>query len=146
MIEDNIGYTFSNKGLLERALTRKAYALEQKQEGIECEDQEIFRTLGDAVLKTILADILIQNGAKTRNEITNKKSKLETESHLSRVAQKLGIAPDIKLGKGEQKQGAIEVPLVLAEALEAIIGAIYYDGGFNAAKEVIKKWFDLKVF
>ena len=61
-IEDRLGYSFTDKELLDRALTRKAYANEQKQQNQECEDQEIFRTLGDAVLKTVLVDLLIKNG------------------------------------------------------------------------------------
>ena len=61
-IEDHLNYRFNNNLLLERALTRKAFANEQAQRGISCEDQEIFCTLGDAVLKTVLIDILIRNG------------------------------------------------------------------------------------
>lgn len=118
-IEDKLGYTFSNKKLLNRALTRKAYANEQKQLNKDIEDQEIFRTLGDAVLKTVLVDLLIASGCKTREEITNRKMELESEEGLAKISRELGIAPFIKMGIGETKQKANEKQSVLAETLEA---------------------------
>ncbi|MFZ2411094.1 MAG: ribonuclease III domain-containing protein [Candidatus Methanoperedens sp.] len=143
-IEETIGYTFSNKNLLARALTRKAYALELKQQNQECEDQEIFRTLGDAVLKTVLVDLLItKSGCKTRDEITNNKKKLEREEGLAEISRNLGIGTSIRFGKGEKKQKAHEEPYVLAETLEALIGAIYLDGGFEASRETVIKWFKI---
>lgn len=140
-IEKTFGYSFFDKNLLNRALTRKAYALEQKQRNQDCEDQEVFRTLGDAVLKAVLVDLLIKSGCKTRDEITSKKKRLEREEMLAKVSQALVIGPFIKLGVGEDKQKANEEPKVLAETLEALIGAIYLDGGYSASKEVITKWF-----
>jgi ribonuclease-3 len=107
-IEDTLGYTFSNKNLLNRALTRKAYANEQKQQNRDCGDQEIFRTLGDAVLKTILVDRLIASGCKTGEEITNRKMELESVEGLARISRELGIGTSIKLGLGEKKQKANE--------------------------------------
>ena len=141
-IEKKVGYSFDDKHLLNRALTRKAYALEQKQRNRDCEDQEVFRTLGDAVLKAVLVDLLIQSGCKTRDEITSKKKGLEREEKLAEIGQNLGIGPFIKLGVGEGKQKADEEPKVLAETLEALIGAIYLDGGYNTSKDVITKWFE----
>ena len=140
-IEKNLGYSFADKNLLNRALTRKAYALEQKQRNQDCEDQEVFRTLGDAILKAVLVDILIKSGCKTRDEITSKKKRLEREETLAKISQDLGIGPFIKLGVGEEKQKANEEPKVLAETLEALIGASYLDGGYSASKGVITKWF-----
>ncbi len=142
-IEEALGYTFSNKSLLERALTRKAYANELKQQNVECEDQEIYRTLGDAVLKTVLVDRLIESGYKTREDITNRKIELESEEGLVKISRELGIGSSIRLGIGEKKQKANEKQYVLAETLEAIIGAIYLDGGFDASKETIIKWFGI---
>ncbi|MGB8216670.1 MAG: ribonuclease III domain-containing protein [Candidatus Methanoperedens sp.] len=142
-IEDAIGYTFSNKDLLNRALTRKAYANEQNQQKREHEDQEIFETLGDAILKTVLVDRLIATGCKTPEEITNRKMELESEEGLSKISRKLGIGSSIRLGIGEKKQKADEKQYVLAETLEAIIGAIYLDGGFEASKKTIIKWFEI---
>jgi ribonuclease-3 len=142
-IEEALGYTFSNKSLLERALIRKAYALEQKQQNLECDDQEIYRTLGDAVLKTVLIDLLIKSGVNSRGEITSRKKSLEREEGLAEVSKLIGIGPVLKLGKGEEKQKAGEEPYVLAETFEAVIGAIYLDGGFEACRETIVKLFEI---
>jgi len=140
-IEETLGYTFKNKYYLDRALTRKAYANEQKQQNKECEDQEIYRTLGDAVLKLVLVDYLIKSGCDTRDDITGKKKNLEREEGLADISRKLGVGDVIKLGVGEKKQKANEEPKVLAETLEALIAAIYLDGGYDAASETIRKWF-----
>lgn len=140
-IEENIGYVFTDKGLIERALTRKAYALEQRHRNNECDDQEIYRTLGDAVLKLILVDLLIDSGATSRDEITSRKKTLERESMLAHIGEKFGIGKFIKMGAGEKKQKAQEEPKVLAETLEAVVGAIYLDGGYEVSKTTITHWF-----
>ncbi len=140
-IEENLGYVFSDKSLLERALTRKAYALEQKQRDQDHEDQEIYRTLGDAVLKLALVDLLIKAGCQTRDEITRKKMALEREEGLAKIARNLSIGSFIKLGIGEEKQQAAKEPKVLAETLEALIGAIYFDAGYETSKRVVTGWF-----
>src|SRR3989304_95509 len=142
-LEDDLGYSFKDKTLLTRALTRKAFALEQKQQKKECEDQEIYRTLGDTVLKTVLVDLLIlKSGCKTRDDITTRKKKLEREEGLVPISRKLNVGASIRFGKGEIKQNAEEEPYVLAETLEAVFGAIYLDGGFDASKKVIAKLFE----
>ncbi len=140
-IEKRLGYSFKDKELLNRAMTRKAYANEQKQQDRQCEDQEIFRTLGDAVLKTVLVDLLIKDGCKTREDITTRKMELESQEGLAKISRELGLGPFIKLGLGEKKQNAGEKQYVLSETLEAIIGAIYLDGGFESSKRVIAEWF-----
>lgn len=142
-IEETLGYSFKNAAYLDRALTRKAYANEQKQQHKDYEDQEIYRTLGDAVLKLALVDMLIKSGSDTRDDITLKKKDLEREENLAEIGRNLGIGQAIKLGIGEKKQRANEEPKVLAETVEALIAAIYYDGGFEAARETISKWFKI---
>ena len=95
-IEDELGYIFKNKYFINRALTRKAYALEQKQQNIECDDQEIYRTLGDAVLKTVLIDLLIKSGINSRGEITSRKKSLEREEGLAQISKRIGIGAYLK--------------------------------------------------
>lgn len=141
-IEDLIGYVFFEKDTLNRALTRKAYANEKKQRKCPCEDQELYCTLGDAVLKTVLIDLIIRAGFFTPDEVTQQKKELEREEQLARVAGELGISPYILLGAGEKKHHAEQQPYVLAETLEAIIGAIFIDGGYEAAEQRIKHWFN----
>jgi ribonuclease III len=140
-LEQNLGYFFFDKRLLNRALTRKAYALEQKQQNQIHEDQEIYRTLGDSVLKTVLTEFLVRSGCNSRQEITTKRIELEREENLAQLGKSLEIGLFIKLGIGEKKMRAHEQPYVLAETLEAIIGAVYLDGGFSNARGVIKKLF-----
>lgn len=142
-IEETLGYSFKSAAYLDRALTRKAYANEQKQQHNDCEDQEIYRTLGDAVLKLVLVDQLIRSGFDTRNDITSKKIDMERQEKLAEIGRNLGIGQAIKLGIGEKKQRANEEPKVLAETVEALIAAIYYDGGFEVARETIIKWFNI---
>jgi len=142
-LEEKLGYIFKDKNLLDRALTRKAYALEQNQQNIYCENQEIFSTLGDAVIKTVLNDLLIKSGVDSRGEITNRKKSLEREEELARISDRLGLGSYLKFGNGEIKQRADKEPYVLAESFEAVIGAIYLDGGFYAARKTIEKLFDI---
>jgi ribonuclease-3 len=141
VLEEKLGYVFSDKRILTRALTRKAYALEQQHKQQGCEDQEVYRTLGDAVLKAILTEFLIRSGCKTRQEITVKKIELEREENLARISRELGVGHGLRLGVGEKQQRADKQPYVLAETLEAIIGGIYFDGGFSAARTTIRKLF-----
>ncbi|MBW4580013.1 MAG: dsRNA-specific ribonuclease [Tildeniella nuda ZEHNDER 1965/U140] len=140
-LEEQLGYFFFDKRILARSLTRKAYALEQRQKNQECDDQEIYRTLGDAVLKTVLTELLIRAGSSTRQDITVRKIELEREENLARISLALGIGYVLKLGIGEKQQRAYEQPYVLAESLEAVIGGIYFDGGFSAARETIRRLF-----
>ncbi|NEZ65540.1 dsRNA-specific ribonuclease [Leptolyngbyaceae cyanobacterium CCMR0082] len=138
-IEIRLGYLFLDQGLLLQALTRKAAAQEQRQKGKQCEDQEIFRTLGDAVLKAILTDLLIQKGYSTRGSITQKKEKLEKEESLSAMLRAMEITPIV--GIGERSIGVHEQSLALAETFEAIVAAIYKDGGYEIIKNLVVKWF-----
>jgi len=142
-LEISLNYFFFDKALLERALTRRAYADEQKHRcGKLCKDQEAFCTLGDAVIKAALADLLIDAGCETRAEITQKKQLLECQKMLGEVACGVKVDTYIKLGKGEAKQNADRNSSVLAETFEALIAAIYLDGGYEAAKRVIHRLFE----
>jgi ribonuclease III len=141
-MEEKLGYRFSDGSFLDRALTRKAYANEQRQRNIHSLDQEVYCTLGDAVLKTVLIDLLIKAGTSTPDLITQRKIELEREENLASIGKKIGIGPSIRLGKGEIRQNAGEQPYVLAETMEAIIGAIFLDGGYSIAEARIRDWFD----
>lgn len=134
-------YTFRDPALLERALTRKAFANEQRQKNIPCEDQEIFRTLGDSVIRLALTEFLVQDGAASRDEITQRRKELEREETLARIGRSLDLGSGIRLGVGEEKQNGRNEPYILAETLEAVTGAIFLDGGYDAAAGCIRIWF-----
>ena len=140
-LEEKLGYFFFDKRILARSLTRKAYALEQHQKNQECEDQEAYRTLGNAVLQTVLTELLIRAGHTTQQELTAQKSALEREENLARLSEELGISYVLKLGTDEKQQRAYEQTYVLAETLEAVIGGIYFDGGYSAARQTIHRLF-----
>jgi ribonuclease-3 len=128
-VEQRLNYTFKDKDLLTRALTRKAFAQEQRQQGRNCEDQELYRILGDAVLKAILVEMLIQQGYDSRESITNKKIELEKRENLGRMFEEMGIAPFIRFGRGESKQGISRQSSVLGETFEALVAAVHLDAG-----------------
>ncbi len=144
-VEEHLGYRFTDAGLLLRALTRKAYAIESRQRGTACEDQDAFATLGDSVIRLSLVDLLMRAGASTPDQITRSKRELEREELLAEIARDLGIGPALRLGAGEEKQGARQQPYVLAESLEAVAGALYLDAGFISAYAVIRGWFEKRV-
>ncbi|GBO55406.1 ribonuclease III [Pseudanabaena sp. lw0831] len=142
VVEKNLGYTFLNKELLIRALTRKAFAQEEKQQGRHCEDQEIYRVLGDAILKAILVELLIENGHNSRESITNKKIELEKRESLGNLFRAIGIASFIRFGLGEQKQNIAQQSSVLGETFEALIAAVYLDKkSYETTKSLISKLF-----
>lgn len=86
-------------------------------------------------------ELLINAGSKTREDITNRKKDLERETMLAKLAAQFNVGDFVKLGVGERRQRAEKEPKVLAETLEALVGAIYLDGGYDVSKEVITKWF-----
>ncbi|MCD8487026.1 MAG: hypothetical protein LRZ84_09920 [Desertifilum sp.] len=102
-VEQRLKYTFKDKKLLIRALTRKAFAQEKKQQGYICEDQEVYRILGDAVLKAILVEMLIRQGYDSRESITNKKIELEKRENLGKTFEGMIISSFIRFGIGEKK-------------------------------------------
>lgn len=129
IVERSLNYTFKNKSLLIRALTRKAFAQEQKQQGRDCEDQEVYRVLGDAVLKVILVEMLIQQGYASRESITKKKIDLEKRESLGKRCEGMGITPFIRFGIGEKKQQISSQSSVLGETFEALVAAVHIDAG-----------------
>lgn len=144
-LEKNLGHSFTNKDLLGRALTRKTSASERKQNPLfseDCEHQEVFRTLGDAVLQLILVDKNFKLGYETREKITNKKIELVRKETLAEISGEMEVGSHILFGMGEQRQQADKQPKVLAETLEAIIAAIFLDVGYDKSKEIIFKWFE----
>lgn len=143
--EKNLGYCFRDPALLTRALTRKAFANEEKQKGRHHDDQEILATLGDAVLKATFVDLLVRSHYPTPDAITREKRNLERHDALAGIALQIGIAPHILLGADEKARGGEMEPPVLAETLEAIIGAIYLDGGCEAARDAVMRWYSKRI-
>jgi ribonuclease-3 len=141
LIETALGYAFQNKALLQRAMTRKAYALEQSQKGRSCKDQEEYCILGDAVLKLILIDVLRNYGYSDSGAITQQKQQLEKREHLGGMPQAIAIASHLLMNKGEKRQAVEQQTSVRGETLEAVIAAIREDVGYDITQQVVSSWF-----
>lgn len=131
--ENRIEYKFSDNKLLICALTRKAFACEKQLEY----HQEAFCVLGDAIIKVVLCDLLIKNKFETKGQITQKKASLENEKILAEIGRSINIQDYIITTEGEKSTSVIQQDRAIAETLEAIIAAFYYDKGFACAKEVV---------
>jgi ribonuclease-3 len=143
-IEKILGYHFFEPQHLIRALTHPAYANELLQQNKRCMDQEAYRTLGDAVLKTSLILFLMEKGIQTKGGITMGKEDLESNAALARIAARMQIKDYIMLGKGEEGLWSSGEAKILADTLEALIGAIFLDSdaGFGVIKQCIGTWFE----
>lgn len=142
-LENNLRYSFKNKTLLIRALTRKD-AVVKSQANRDFGDQEALATLGDAVLKAILVHRLIESGCKTKGEITDEKKKIEDRKTLASISQELKMGSFMQMSNGEKNKCANEKPKPLAETLESVIGAIYRDAGYDKCMEVVVEWSGFK--
>lgn len=135
-IERTIGYTFKDKSILQQSLTHKSYANENKQKADSYNERMEF--LGDAVLELVVCEYLYYTFREsTEAELTKIKSYAVKESTLAQVARTLKIGNYLFLGKGEEATGGREKPSILADAYEAVIAAVYFDGGYENAKNFI---------
>ncbi len=141
-LERAIGYEFKDPALLGRALTTKSYSNEMRHINPECEDQDGLRTLGDAVLKTVLCDHLMTMGYSTKGEITEVKSTLENGVFLAQIGKRFHLEDNIRVGKGSTEQKHQEEPHVLSETIEALVAAIYLDRNYESAKSAVVKWYE----
>ena len=140
-LEAAIGYFFFDKSLLRRALTRSAYALEHPQEAHQ--HQAAYAVLGSYLLRTVLTELWIRAGHETEADLTMQRLawEFDREAHILSINEKTGLSYVIKFGQDEKQRRAYNDPQVLMECLEAVLGAIYFDGGFSAARKAIQKLF-----
>ena len=135
--ESVIGYEFKDIKLLRQALTHSSFANEKglKKQG----NNERLEFLGDAVLELTTSDFLFHTKPDMpEGELTKLRASLVCEQTLSMCAKEINLGSYLMLGKGEAATGGRERKSILSDALEAVIGAIYLDGGFTNAKEFIK--------
>lgn len=124
-----LGYTFRRPELLRQALTHRSFGAEHN---------ERLEFIGDAVLNCAIALLLYRRFLQLpEGDLSRVRANLVNKDSLHRLAQTLDLGPAIKLGEGEQKSGGATRPSILADALEAIFGAILQDGGFDAAYDAI---------
>lgn len=138
-IEEVIGYSFTNKDLLAEALTHKSYSTERGGSGFN----ERMEFLGDSVLGLIVSYYLYQKHPREDEGYLSKvKSVLVSRASLARWAKDLNLGAHVFLGVGESQTGGMKRASILANALEALIGAVYLDGGFASAFSLVSRWLD----
>ena len=134
-----IGYQFTNEHLLRQALTHSSFANEKHMKKFS--DNERLEFLGDAVLELVSSEFLFQNYTNlTEGQLTKLRASIVCEPTLAMCTEVLHLGDFLYLGKGEDQTGGRKRKSVLSDALEAIIGAIYLDGGFANAKEFVLKF------
>lgn len=136
-LEEKLGYTFQNPALLTRALTHSSYANEQNAPG----DNERLEFLGDSVLGFITAEYLFsEHKGVPEGELTRLRAYAVCEKSLDVYAKQLGLGEFLLLGKGEERTGGRTRASVLSDAFEAVIAAMYLDGGMEAVKPFVLRY------
>ena len=131
-----LGYRFRDRSLLARALTHSSYANEHRG----CDHNERLEFLGDAVLELSSSAFLYRRfPVEPEGSLSRRRASLVCEASLADCARKLSLGEKLCLGKGEEKGGGREKDSLLADAFEAVIGAVYLDGGFEAADGFIRR-------
>ncbi|MCL2856894.1 MAG: ribonuclease III [Oscillospiraceae bacterium] len=132
-LKDKLDYTFKNEEYLLVALTHSSYANEAKLR----ESNERQEFLGDAVLSLVVSSYLFQRYRMAEGDLTRVRASIVCEKSLCGFAEEIGLGQALLLGKGEEQTGGRERPSILADAFEALIAAIYLDGGLGAAENFI---------
>ncbi len=143
-IEKALGYTFKNGQFLTDALTHKSFYHESPDK--TCNYNERLEFLGDSVLGLIIAEVLfLDGGLFTEAEMSKMKSYLVKEAVLFEIASKLSLGSYLRLGKGEESTGGRQKKSVLSDAFEALVGAIFLDGGYEATMAVVLRLFNERI-
>ena len=128
LLQDIMGYRFKDVSYLERALTHSSYTNEQRSRGIKAESNERLEFLGDSILGAVISEHLFLNFKKHREgALTKMRQRLVCEQTLAKIAERLELGSYIIIGHGEEAAGGRGKSKILADAMEAVIGAIYLD-------------------
>jgi ribonuclease-3 len=132
-LQQRLGYRFTNAGLLRRALTHRSWGAEHN---------ERLEFLGDAVLSLCVSDLLFERLTDSaEGDLTRVRAHLVREDSLHRAALNLGLSEVLRLSDGEARGGGAQRPSILADAVEAIIGAMFLDGGYEPAHALVQRLF-----
>lgn len=137
-LEEKLGYTFDNRELLENALTHSSCANESRG---KLQSNERLEFLGDSILGMVVADHLYRNHPDLpEGELTRTRAALVCEESLVEVAEELQLGDYLRLGKGEEAGGGRQRPSIRADAVEAVLAAVYLDGGIGSARRIIQRY------
>ncbi len=137
-LESRIGYVFNNKDLARQAMTHRSYLNENPDWGLD--QNERLEFLGDAVLELVVTEYLYNNYPNPEGEMTNWRAALVNANMLAQISQDFDLNKFLLLSKGEAKDTGRARQYILANAIEALIGAIYLDKGYEGAKEFIARF------
>ena len=138
-LEQKIGYKFRDFSLLERAMMHSSYTNERHLPKYQCNERLEF--LGDAVLELVSSEFLFKGSPKMpEGELTKTRASMVCEPSLALCARDIDLGSYLLLGKGEEATGGRMRDSVTSDAMEALIGAVYLDGGFTSAKEFIHRF------
>ena len=133
-LEEKLHYHFKNKELLITALTHSSYANESKTPTLYNERLEF---LGDSVLSVVVANYLFHHSTRPEGELSRMRASLVSEDALFQFAQEINLGEYLRLGRGEERCGGRTRPSVVSDAFEAVIAALYLDGGMEVARNFI---------
>lgn len=137
-LEEMLGHRFSDPKLLRRALTHSSYANEARSKGVELECNERLEFLGDSVLSIITSDYLFRNHPEMpEGDLSKVRAGAVCEKALSAFARQIGLGKYIYLGRGEVLSNGRDRTSILADAFEAVLAALYLDGGIDAARHFV---------
>ena len=143
-LQKTLSYCFRDPHLLEQALVHRSYAHENPEQSQE--DNERLEFLGDAVLSLTIAHMLLERFPHAdEGSLSRMRAALVNEDHLAQIAEHWKLSRMLLLGKGEELSGGRSKPSILADAVEAVLGAVYLDGGLESAFEVIRRFFQAKL-
>ncbi len=136
-LEERIGYQFKNKNYLRRALTHSSYSNESREKP---ESNERMEFLGDAVLSLVVSNYIFHRFHLDEGDLTKIRASMVCEKSLFRFAQEIGLGEELYLGRGEEQMGGRTRPSIVSDAFEALIAAIFLDGGLEAAGKFILRF------
>ncbi len=146
-LEERLGYRFAKRELLERALTHssavpelRANHLAEATPGLQPQDNEQLEFLGDAVLDMLASEYLLAAFPDwSEGQLSKSRARMVNAHALELAARRLRLGEHLRLGRGEEKTGGREKPALLADALEAVIAAVYLEGGLESARQVLRR-------
>ena len=143
-LEQVLGERFESRVLLRRALTHRSWLNENDEQGAA--DNERLEFLGDALVDFVAGDFLFRRLPSAKEgELTVLRAQLVKEATLGRIGSRLGLGPHLRLGRGEIQSGGRDRPSILCDAIEALIGALYIDRGYDVAAAACLRWLEPEI-